>query len=71
VELGEVQAALSQHAGVREVLVVAVDDPHQEKTLVAYLTKSNFDISHAELRAVLQVSDWNKGSKKGRRSPEP
>jgi acyl-coenzyme A synthetase/AMP-(fatty) acid ligase len=71
VELGEVETALSQHAGIREVVVVAVDDPHKEKTLVAYMTKSNGDVSHAELRAVLQVSDWNKGSKKGRRSPEP
>jgi len=54
VELGEIEAALSQHPSVREVLVVAVDDPHQEKTLVAYLTKSKAHVSQEELRRFLE-----------------
>jgi amino acid adenylation domain-containing protein len=54
VELGEVEAALSQHAGIREAVVVAVDGPHQEKTLAAYVTKSNSDVSALELRRFLE-----------------
>jgi amino acid adenylation domain-containing protein len=54
VELGEVEAALSQHPGVREAIVAAVDDPHDEKTLVAYLTRRSAGLSAAELRRFLQ-----------------
>jgi amino acid adenylation domain-containing protein len=54
VELGEIETALSKHPGVREVLVVAVDDPHEEKTLVGYLTTNNVEVWHAELRRFLE-----------------
>jgi thioesterase domain-containing protein len=54
VELGEVETALSRHASVGEVLAVAMDDPHQEKTLVAYIVKGNGDVSAAELRRFLE-----------------
>ena len=56
VELGEVETVLSRHAGVREVIVAAVDDPHHGKTLVAYMTKSNEDLSTADLRRFLEAS---------------
>jgi amino acid adenylation domain-containing protein len=54
VELGEVEAALSKHPDVREAIVAAVDDPHDDKTLVAYLTKRSAGLSAAELRRFLQ-----------------
>src|SRR5205085_4863486 len=37
IELGEVEAALAQHAGVREAVVVAADHARGEKQLVAYV----------------------------------
>ena len=55
VELGEVETVLSQHVGVREVIVSAVDDPHQGKTLVAYVTKSDEDLSATDLRRFLEA----------------
>ena len=37
VELGEIEAVLSQHTGVRETVVVARDGRHGDKRLVAYV----------------------------------
>ncbi|HVF49520.1 MAG TPA: amino acid adenylation domain-containing protein [Pyrinomonadaceae bacterium] len=37
IELGEIEAALGSHAGVRECVVVAREDVHGEKRLVAYV----------------------------------
>jgi amino acid adenylation domain-containing protein len=54
VELGEVEHALSTHPGVREVVVAAVDDPHHEKNLVAYLTRGEVEVSAAELRRFVE-----------------
>jgi len=56
VELGEVETVLSQRAGVREVIVAAVDDPHHGKTLVAYMTKSSEDLSATDLRRFLETN---------------
>ncbi|WP_338045026.1 amino acid adenylation domain-containing protein, partial [Myxococcus vastator] len=38
IELGEVEAALAQHSGVNEAVVVARDDGSEGKRLVAYVT---------------------------------
>jgi len=40
VELGEIEVALSQHAAVREVVVVATEDERQHKRLAAYIVAS-------------------------------
>jgi amino acid adenylation domain-containing protein len=55
VELGEVETALSLHAGIREAIVSAAGDPDHGHTLVAYVTKSNEDLSAADLRRSLQA----------------
>jgi amino acid adenylation domain-containing protein/thioester reductase-like protein len=39
IELGEVEAQLRQHAQVKDAAVIVRDDPHQDKRLVAYITK--------------------------------
>ncbi len=54
IELGEIEATLSQHHGVAEAIVSAVDDLHQERSLVAYLTPRNGDLPVAELREFLR-----------------
>lgn len=54
VELGEIEEALAQHPLVRECAVVAVDDPVQGKTLVAYTSLSaGKEIEPAGLRSFL------------------
>ena len=55
VELGEIEAALSSHPGVREVIVSAADDADGTKILVAYMTKSNSDLPGMELRRFLEA----------------
>ena len=55
IELGEIESALSQHAAVRETLVVAREDEAQEKRLVAYvLAKGKVEPSAGELRGFLR-----------------
>jgi hypothetical protein len=39
--------------------------------IVPMLARLGANQRESVFRVVLQVSDWNKGSKKGRRSPEP
>jgi amino acid adenylation domain-containing protein len=56
VELGEVEITLMLHPGVQAAIVSAVDDPHIGKTLVAYLTRNDFDLSVAELRRFLEAN---------------
>jgi amino acid adenylation domain-containing protein len=52
IELGEIESRLNAYAGVREAVVVARDDGHGGKRLVAYLTQDG-ELSVAELRAGL------------------
>jgi len=55
VELGEIEAALAQHSGVREVVVVQRDDLATGQGLVAYLVpREGADLVAAELRALLK-----------------
>jgi len=54
IELGEIENRLSACAGVREAVVIARDDGHGDKRLVAYLTEDNSsELSIADLRADL------------------
>jgi amino acid adenylation domain-containing protein len=52
IELAEIEATLSQHPAVQDVLVLAREDSHGDKRLVAYVVDS--DTSSAALRAYLQ-----------------
>ncbi len=55
IELGEVEAVVSQHPGVSGAIVAARDDANQAKTLVAYITKRAEDLSAADLRRYLET----------------
>jgi amino acid adenylation domain-containing protein/non-ribosomal peptide synthase protein (TIGR01720 family) len=59
IEPGEIEAALVQHAGVRQAVVVAREDAVGEKSLVAYVVAAEAPLSASHLRAFL-----------GRRLPE-
>jgi amino acid adenylation domain-containing protein len=50
VEVGEVEAVLVQHAGVRESVVVAREDDRGSTRLVAYVVANNGDLLIPELR---------------------
>ena len=50
IEVGEVEAVLAQHAGVRESVVVARNDDRGNTRLVAYVVANNGDLQTAELR---------------------
>ena len=52
VELGEIEAVIGSHAGVREAVCIAREDQPGEKRLVAYLVAE--DVSVAELRESLR-----------------
>ncbi|MEM7112071.1 MAG: amino acid adenylation domain-containing protein [Chloroflexota bacterium] len=52
IELGEIEATLSQHAAVREVVVIVREDTPDHKQLVAYVVK-NQAVSPAELSTFL------------------
>lgn len=54
VEVGEVEAVLAQHAGVRESVVVARDDDRGSTRLIAYVVANNGDLQTAELRDYLK-----------------
>ncbi len=53
VELGEIEAALSNHTGVREAVVIARDNEHGVKQLIAYVVSNNGPLAAADLRAFL------------------
>jgi len=54
IELGEIESRLSASSGVRETVVIAREDGHGDKRLVAYLTKDHSrELSIAALRAGL------------------
>jgi amino acid adenylation domain-containing protein len=54
VEVGEVEAVLAQHAGVRECVVVAREDDRGSTRLIAYVVGNNGDLQTAELRDYLK-----------------
>ncbi len=55
VELGEIEACLTQHAAIRDAVVV-VDEQHGHKRLVAYIVPHGQVPSTADLRAFITVS---------------
>ncbi|MDO9235831.1 MAG: non-ribosomal peptide synthetase, partial [Aquabacterium sp.] len=57
IELGEIENRLSANSGVREAVVIAREDGHGDKRLVAYLTKDHSsELSIAALRAGLAAT---------------
>ena len=50
IELGEIESVLAKHPGVRESVVVARDDEHGLKRLIAYVIGDTSQISTADLR---------------------
>ena len=54
VELGEIEATLSRHPGLRENVVVARDSANGDKQLVAYIVSKNGPVPTADLRAFLR-----------------
>lgn len=57
IELGEIENRLSACAGVREAIVIAREDGHGDKRLVAYLTQDHSnELSIAGLRADLAAT---------------
>ena len=56
IELGEIEARLSEHAGVREAVVVAREGVEGEKRLVAYYTSGAEDVGAEGLRAALAAT---------------
>ncbi|HEX7334397.1 MAG TPA: amino acid adenylation domain-containing protein [Pyrinomonadaceae bacterium] len=54
IEVGEVEAVLAQHAGVRESVVVAREDDGGSTCLVAYVVANNGDLQTAELRSYMK-----------------
>lgn len=57
IELGEIEARLTQHAHVKESVVVAVGESSDEKRLIAYITmRGSHRPGGEELRAYLQES---------------
>jgi len=54
VELGEIEASLNRHEGVREAVVVARAGDSGTRSLVAYVVFEAEEVSSAELRSYLQ-----------------
>ncbi len=55
IELGEIEAALVQHPGVREAVVLALDDTPSQKRLVGYVVAKDKELATAgNLRKFLQ-----------------
>ncbi len=54
IEVGEIEAVLAQHAGVRESVVIARDDGRGSHRLIAYVVSGNGELQNEELRAYLQ-----------------
>ncbi|MCX6245241.1 MAG: amino acid adenylation domain-containing protein [Bacteroidetes bacterium] len=56
IELGEIETVLSQCTGVKENVVIVIDQPSGGKMLAAYYTRSGTDaVDHAFLRQSLKV----------------
>ena len=60
IELGEIESALYQHPGIKEAVVVAVDEELGEKRLVAYLL-SDLSLERVQLQSSCLV-EWDGGS---------
>jgi amino acid adenylation domain-containing protein len=54
IELGEISAALNLHPGIRESVVIAVESSPGEKTLQAYMVKSDAAVDASTLRHLLR-----------------
>ena len=54
IEVGEVEAVLAQHTGVRESVVVAREDERGSTRLVAYVVSNNGDLQSTDLRNYLK-----------------
>lgn len=54
IESGEIEAALKEHPSVREAVVIAADDPHGDKRLIAYVETDQSDDIVPALRAYLE-----------------
>ncbi len=56
IELGEIEEVMKHHPGVRDAVVMARDDGHGDKRIIAYYTsRDTGQDGHQEIRSFLQV----------------
>jgi amino acid adenylation domain-containing protein len=56
IETGEIEAVLNQHPSIREVTIIAREDNHGDKCLVAYFVPSTEELNARQIRDFLKAS---------------
>lgn len=63
IEPGEIEVVLAEHPSVREIVVVAVDDPNSDKQLVAYVVSNDGESESEEASRADLVSQLRRYAK--------